>query len=82
MPCDEEDIVTCSSFLKEEEIRLNENLKENTNYLNYDSECEVTIAHLITLSRRRLAESGDALLENYLNRNKTTNVSENTVKAG
>lgn len=64
MPVDE-DMRKFSTYLKKLELNYYEYLKAKSSCENYENLCEVTIAQIIILSRRRPAEVGDAPLANY-----------------
>lgn len=70
LPLDE-DIKVLMKKIHELEERYGENLKKDVTILNYENLCEVTIAHIIMLDRKRSGDVAEAELQYYVNRKHT-----------
>ncbi|KAG6461028.1 hypothetical protein O3G_MSEX012370 [Manduca sexta] len=67
----EEDIKVLMKKIHELEEKYGENLKRDVTIFNYENLCEVTIAHIIMLDRKRSGDVAEAELQYYVNRKHT-----------
>ncbi|XP_028037005.1 uncharacterized protein LOC114248078 [Bombyx mandarina] len=64
----EKDIEKLTMKIHELEIKYYNDLKKDISIINYENLCEVTIAHIILLDRKRSGDVAEAELQYYLNR--------------